>query len=81
MASKYTYEETKMIRDIATAMKKNQGPFTKVILIGLLENQYPKLSYQELKNKIARAFVIDKYCKQRFKSVRVGVWDLVERKG
>ena len=79
MGSKWKYEETKMIRDIATIMAENKGPFTKKLLIPLLGKIYPHKSYQELKNEISIAILIDKKCNQRFKVVRPQVWDLKER--
>lgn len=76
MARRYYYEETKMVRDIAAVMSKNTGPFTKKMLIELLSDTYPEKSYQELKNEIGAAIMIDKECNRRFKVVRTGVWEL-----
>lgn len=64
---------------MADVMAKNNGPFTKKMLIELLSDTYPDKYYQQLKNEIAAAFLIDKKCNQRFKVVRPQVWDLKER--
>ena len=71
--------ETKMVLDIFDVMTNNKGPFTKTMLIEKLSPIYTELSYQELKNKISAAIIIDKQCHKRFKSVRVNVWDLKEK--
>jgi ABC-type cobalamin transport system ATPase subunit len=76
MAKKYHYTETKMIRDIATVMSKNQGPFTKLMLVDLLSTIYPDKYKQELMNEISMAILTDKHCNKRFKVVRTGVWEL-----
>lgn len=77
--AKHTYTETKMIRDIATIMAKNEGPFTKLMLLEHLSLIYPDKYKQELMNEISGAILTDKSCNQRFISVKTGVWDLRER--
>lgn len=76
MARKYTYTETKLIRDIANIMAKHQGPFTRKMLAEHLSKLYPGKSYQELMNEISAAIMTDKHCNKRFKVVRTGVWKL-----
>lgn len=73
---KHTYTETKLIRDIATIMAKNQGPFTRKMLAEKLSEIYPEKYYQELMNEVSAAIMTDKYCNKRFKVVRTGVWEL-----
>ena len=75
---KHTYEETKLIRDIATIMAKNQGvkEWTRKMLAEKLSEIYPEKYYQELMNEISGAILIDKFCNKRFKVVRTGVWEL-----
>lgn len=74
-----TYTETKLIREIADIMAKNEGPFTRKILAAHLSKIYPDKYQQEIMNEISGAILTDKSCNQRFRSVRVGVWDLSER--
>jgi hypothetical protein len=78
---KHTYTETKLIRDIATIMAKNQGvkEWTRKMLAEKLSEVYPEKYYQELMNEISAAILLDKYCNKRFKVVRTGVWDLREK--
>jgi hypothetical protein len=79
MARKYNYIETDLIRELAEIMKANKGPFTKMMLVELLRKRYPGKSIQELKNDIAGAIMIDKYCNKRFVSEKPGWWDLAEK--
>jgi hypothetical protein len=76
---KYHYEETQLIRDIATIMAKNEGPFTRKMLAVHLSEIYPEKYYQTLMNEVSAAILTDKMCNNRFKVVRPGVWDLRER--
>ena len=75
---KTIYEETKMVRDIATVMSKNEGEheWTRTKLAAALKDTYSDLSYRELMYQISNAFYRDKLCNHRFKSIRVGVWNL-----
>lgn len=77
--AKKTHIETKIIRDIASVMEKNEGPFTKTMLAAALADTYPELSYRELMHQLSDAFYRDKLCNKRFKFVRVSVWELKER--
>jgi hypothetical protein len=79
MGSRYKYEETEIIREIAEIMKANKGPFTKMMLVGYLSHLHPNKYKQELKNEVANAILTDRYCNNRFAPVRVGWWDLKER--
>ena len=75
---RHTYTETKMIRDIATIMAKNEGvkEWTRKMLAEKLSEIYPEKYYQELMNEVSAAILLDKYCNKRFKVVRTGVWEL-----
>jgi hypothetical protein len=84
MIKKKQKEESQWIREIAYIMKVNQGPFTKKMLIAELEHLHPGLYMQELKREIEGAISDDKYYNKkehrRFKMIKPGWWDLVERK-
>lgn len=70
------FEETQHIRDIATIMATNPGPFTRAMIWEKMSEIYPDLSKQELKIIVSSAFEIDKRAKKRFKLVAPGWWDL-----
>jgi hypothetical protein len=73
---RHHYTETKMIRDIAEIMSKNEGPFTRKMLAVHLSEIYPEKYYQTLMNEVSGAILTDKMCNKRFKVVRTGVWEL-----
>jgi hypothetical protein len=79
MGSRYKYEETDTILEIAEIMANNEGPFTKMMLVEKLSERYPDKYKQELKNEVSNAILTDRYCNNRFAPVRVGWWDLKER--
>ena len=81
MIKKKQKEESSWILEIAYIMRVHTGPFTKKMLIAELEHLHPTLYHQDLKREIEGAFSDDKYYNEnhRFKMVKPGWWDLVER--